>query len=628
MWCGWSRTCPEKYDERDQRRTWCGFNGNGVTGGTIIQLARDHGYIGKPNGRASRPEANGHTAHTNGATNHVDAKPPTPWHKIEAKLITQGYHIKAVYLYIDASGVLTSEKVRFEHPNPQQNQDRKTFRWRHKVDSGELVLGKRPGAAIPPYGLPRLLEHADQPVFVVEGEKDADRLNNLCLVAISVEAGHEAAAAQHLASRVVFIVPDNDVAGRKRADAVLKAIEGRAASARIVELPNLPDKGDVSDWLDAEGSVDELIRLTEDLAHADANGDLNNFFTLFGTIELELHDEYLIYEVLPNEGIGYLFGASYTGKTFLVIDMSLSIARGVLFAGLYEAQCGAVVYIALEAPAGIRKRIVAYKREHRVKSAYFALLKYPLDICDPESVAGLIELLKKFELQIGVRLRLVVIDTLSKAMPGRDENSSKEMSLATRHMQLIQEATGGCVMAIHHTGKDEARGMRGSSLLAAGADFILQVKGSKDDPVRELWVEKLKDGEAKLVASYCLEQRHLGETAKGKPITSAVIEYTTEARVKTRKPLTAEQRVIMAELDDLIIAGRCQTARYQEHIPENARVVKHDDLMSAYYRRRGNDQTSELTKAEKDTFRKQINRMADHGYVGQWDKKIWKIKRK
>jgi hypothetical protein len=154
----------------DQRRTWRGFRGNGVTGGTIFQLAGDHGYFGKSNGRASRPSANGHAAHTNGAKNHVYAKPPTTWYKVEAALIPEGYQIKAVYPYVDASGVLISEKVRFEHPNPHQNQDRKTFRWRHKDDSGELVLGKRPGAPTPPYGLPRLLEHADQTVFSPEGD--------------------------------------------------------------------------------------------------------------------------------------------------------------------------------------------------------------------------------------------------------------------------------------------------------------------------------------------------------------------------------------------------------------------------------------------------------------------------
>src|SRR5262249_40449666 len=162
MWCEWSRTCPEKYDDRDQRKTWRGFKGNGVTGGTIFRLARDHGYVGKPNGRPTRSAGNGHAAHTNGANLCADAsRPPTSWHKVEMALKAEAYQIKTVYPYVDAGGVLISEKVRFEHPNPQQNHDRKTFRWRHKADSGELVLGKRPSATIPPYGLPRLLEHAD-----------------------------------------------------------------------------------------------------------------------------------------------------------------------------------------------------------------------------------------------------------------------------------------------------------------------------------------------------------------------------------------------------------------------------------------------------------------------------------
>jgi hypothetical protein len=264
----------------------------------------------------------------------------------------------------------------------------------------------------------------------------------------------------------VFIIPDNDAAGRKRADAVLKAIEGHVASARVLELPNLPDKGDVSDWLDAGGTIDELIRLTENLAHADANDDLGEFFTLFDAIELDTYDEYLIDEVLPNQGIGYLIGASYTTKTFAALDLSLSIARGVPFAGKYEARRGAAVFIALEAPAGIRKRIVAYKQEHGVKSAHFALLKYLADLCDPGSVAGLIDLLKRFAAHIGVRIRLLVIDTLSKAMAGA------RRKLQQRHVARDQapaaDSGGNRWVRDGHPSHRQGRGKRYAGQLAPG----------------------------------------------------------------------------------------------------------------------------------------------------------------
>jgi hypothetical protein len=80
----------------EQHKTWRGFRGNGVTGGTIIELARNNGYGGKPNGRTSRSSANGRTAHTNGAKHHAGAsKQPTAWHRVETDLRAKGYEREA-----------------------------------------------------------------------------------------------------------------------------------------------------------------------------------------------------------------------------------------------------------------------------------------------------------------------------------------------------------------------------------------------------------------------------------------------------------------------------------------------------------------------------------------------------
>jgi hypothetical protein len=235
MWREWSQLCPEKYNENDQRTTWRGFKG--ITGGTIIKLARDHGYAGNTNGQTSRSAAKGHAARTNDARHHAAAsKLPTAWSKVEAELSAAGYELKTVYCYFDESGFLIGEKVRFEHPKPEPNHRRKTFRWRHETASGELLATKRSGSALPPYGLLGLLEHADQIVFGVEGEKDVDRLNGHELVAISVEQGHEDEAAKYLAGRDLIILPDNDEQGRKRARALVETVRGQTASARILEL--------------------------------------------------------------------------------------------------------------------------------------------------------------------------------------------------------------------------------------------------------------------------------------------------------------------------------------------------------------------------------------------------------
>jgi len=113
-----------------------------------------------------------------------------------------------------------------------------------------------------PYRLPELLS-ADpaRVVFVTEGEKDADRLAGLGFIATcnsqgAGKFGHE--LVPHFAGRKVVILADNDEAGRSHAADVAAKLFGTASAVAVVELPDLPPKGDVSDWLDAGGDGETL----------------------------------------------------------------------------------------------------------------------------------------------------------------------------------------------------------------------------------------------------------------------------------------------------------------------------------------------------------------------------------
>jgi len=128
------------------------------------------------------------------------------------------------------------------------------------------------------YHLPELLaSDPRQMVVVVEGEKDVERLRGLGLVATCNVGGAgkwKAELAEHLTGRDVVILPDNDAPGRKHAEQVAASLHGKAASVKRVDLPGVPDKGDVSDWLDAGGTKDELLRLCEDAAEWEPSAEL------------------------------------------------------------------------------------------------------------------------------------------------------------------------------------------------------------------------------------------------------------------------------------------------------------------------------------------------------------------
>jgi putative DNA primase/helicase len=139
----------------------------------------------------------------------------------------------------------------------------KSFRQMHWNGSG-WVAGKPEGPKIP-YRLPELIAAPfDAPVYVCEGEKDADRLAGCGLVATTASEGAGKWTAdlnKWFAGRPVCVLADNDSTGQKHARQVAENLVGISAEVRIVDLPGLPEKGDVSDWLDAGNLASNLVDL-------------------------------------------------------------------------------------------------------------------------------------------------------------------------------------------------------------------------------------------------------------------------------------------------------------------------------------------------------------------------------
>lgn len=167
--------------------------------------------------------------------------------------------VVATYSYIDEAGALLFQVCRFE---PQGRP--KTFLQR-KPSPGGAWSWNTDGVRKVPYRLPELLERPDDcPVLIVEGEKDVERLRSLGLVATCNPGGAGKWRSEYndaLAGATVYILPDNDEAGRSHAISVAESLHSHQVETHIVHLPGLPPKGDVSNWLDMGGSADELLDL-------------------------------------------------------------------------------------------------------------------------------------------------------------------------------------------------------------------------------------------------------------------------------------------------------------------------------------------------------------------------------
>jgi putative DNA primase/helicase len=180
--------------------------------------------------------------------------------------------IVAVYSYVDENGKLIFQVVRF---------DPKDFRQRRPDDNGGWVWNLK-GINRVPYHLDELVDptRTDERIYVTEGEKDSDRLRrDWGVLATTCPGGAGKWSSkwnQYFEGREIVIIPDNDDAGRKHARDVAQAMSGaKARSCRIVNLRDLPPKGDVSDAMDhglSQGELDDIIDSTEPFTPTQVEG--------------------------------------------------------------------------------------------------------------------------------------------------------------------------------------------------------------------------------------------------------------------------------------------------------------------------------------------------------------------
>jgi Virulence-associated protein E len=179
----------------------------------------------------------------------------------------------AVYHYVDAQGTLLYDVVRFWPKGFAQRRPDGQGGWLWNLDSVPRV----------PYQLPEILAavQAGTTIFIPEGERDCLTLRQKGLIATTNSEGAgkwRSEFAAHFAGAHVVVLPDNDAEGRAHADKLIASLLPVAASLKRVELPDLPEKGDVSDWFKAGHTVEELLALVAQapslpLGNGDGDGE-------------------------------------------------------------------------------------------------------------------------------------------------------------------------------------------------------------------------------------------------------------------------------------------------------------------------------------------------------------------
>jgi hypothetical protein len=334
-------------------------------------------------------------------------------------------------------------------------------------------------------------------VFLVEGEGAAEVLNKELEGAprlgdyFATTNPHGAGKwrdeyAEGFPGATVVVLDDNDEPGKAHGDTVCLSCHNHGATVKRVELPGLPPKGDVVDYFENGGTLDDILALfhTSPIWTPPAKEKRFSLLTL-AQLKAKPKPQFLIHGLLVKADTSLLTAKHASFKSFIALDMALCVACDIPF-HKHEVARGPVVYIAAEGAVGLTKRAQAWCAHHSADPGEnFVVYDSPIQIHDAKTRADLIEEIA------GLNPVLIVLDTLARCAVGLEENSSKDMGEFADALDALAKESGAHVMVVHHNNK--GGDYRGSSAIPAAVGTHLSLERTGDTVT--LTTEKQKDAE-------------------------------------------------------------------------------------------------------------------------------------
>lgn len=320
-------------------------------------------------------------------------------------------------------------------------------------------------------------------VLLVEGEKACEAAISRGFAAVATVCGASttptAAALKPLERFNVVLCPDNDESGRDH----MRAIAASLGKVRWLELPNLPEKGDIADW---KGSDDELDALVSNAPFYGAS-DEPSMFVWAQDLDSIPEMEWLIEGFAPVDALCALVGGFGSRKTFILLDIACSIATGIPWHGRRVKQ-GIVVYVFGEGLRGLRARVRAWEEHHDTTVESVAFVPHAIPLLDNTAIDNLLHHIRT---EMAEQPVTVVFDTLARMMVGGDENSTKDMGLLVHAADQVRRETGATVWFAHHTNRRDE--YRGNTAFPGALDMMAAVE--TDGMATKLSCLKMKDAE-------------------------------------------------------------------------------------------------------------------------------------
>ena len=216
-----------------------------------------------------------------------------------------------------------------------------------------------------------------------------------------------------------------------------------------------------------------------------------------------------------------MFGPSGCGKTFFALDLAVHVARGQPWRGRAVLQ-GAVVYVAAEGGHGILDRLTAFSCKYGIdpKDVPFYVIPEPIDLCNSETEDLLSCHLGNLRDQ---PVRLLVIDTVSRALAGGNENSSDHMGALVQRCDKLRAAPAHTSCCCTTPARTRAKGHEDIHLLRAAVDTEIEMTWDKEGQSGLANVTKQRDSRTEGAFAFKLAEIDIALRDDGSPVTSCVV---------------------------------------------------------------------------------------------------------
>lgn len=365
------------------------------------------------------------------------------------------WRVTGTYEYTDADGAVLYRTQRQEKAG-----ERKKF-VAERLSGKEWTFGIK-GVQRVLYRLPDILAAPDAPVYLVEGERKADKLASWGLVGTAVAFGSngwQKGYASTLSGRTVVILPDNDDVGRDFAQKARADLENAGCTVQVVDLPGLPPKGDIMDW---SGGADDLRALVSDQPDIDSGDDWPALdLALCASVKAPAR-EWRIDGWIPINKATLLAGDGGVGKSLLAQLKATCVAFGLPFMGLDTRQANAA-YLSWEDDADELWRrqesiCAVLGIEMAALAGKLALVSYteeesPFLVTADDTGVRVTPLGRKVERMVERHgIGLLILDNASQ-VAGIDHNAVDEVAPFAHWLGTLAKRNNGAVILLHHTNK-------------------------------------------------------------------------------------------------------------------------------------------------------------------------------